>query len=124
MKALPWRHIFAGFLAAFFLLGGSMNIFASDAILADYHRWGYPGWFHYLTGALEWTTAVLIAIPRSRLLGSLLGCALMTSAAATVLLHGEYAHALAPLIVLTLVALNGGIAWRHAARARAGLRPF
>lgn len=101
-----------------------MNIFASDTILADYERWGYPGWFHYLTGCLEWSTAVLIAVPTARLLGSLLGCALMVSAAGTVLLHGENAHALAPLIVLTLVVLNGWLTRRHIAQTRAGLRPF
>uniref|UniRef100_UPI003B528FB8 DoxX family protein n=1 Tax=Roseovarius indicus TaxID=540747 RepID=UPI003B528FB8 len=121
MKTLPWRHIYAGLLAAFFVIGGTLNIFASDAILADYERWGYPDWFHYVTGGLEWLTAVLIASPTARQFGNLLGCGVMAAAAATVLLHGETGHAVPPLTVFVLVALNGWITKR--ATARTGFRP-
>ena len=34
MKSLPWRAIPAWLLAAFFLLGGTLNMFASPEILA------------------------------------------------------------------------------------------
>lgn len=121
MKTLAWRNIYAGLLAAFFVIGGTLNIFASDAILADYERWGYPDWFHYVTGGLEWLTAVLIASPAARQFGNLLGCGVMASAAATVLLHGETGHAIPPLTVFALVALNGWITKR--ATARTGFRP-
>ena len=109
----PWRHIFAGALAAFFLLGGILNIFASPEIRADYDRWGYPDWFPYLTGILEWSAAALIAIPRTRLSGSLLGAGIMAAAAATVLLHGELGHAIPPLVILALVVLNGWLTWKR-----------
>lgn len=112
MKTIPWRHIFAWLLTAFFLLGGFLNIFASPEQIEEYVAWGYPGWFHYVTGTLEWTSAVLMAIPLTRLAGSLLAAAVMVAAAGTVLLHGEYAHALAPLVVLCLVGLNGWLTWR------------
>lgn len=112
MKSIPWRHIFAALIAAFFVLGGTMNIFASEQIQADYTRWGYPGWFHYLTGILEWTAAVLIALPATRLIGSLLAAGVMASAAGTVLLNGEFSHAIAPLIVLVIVAINFWVTWR------------
>ncbi len=107
MTTIPWRHLFAGALAAFFLLGGTLNIFAGPEIRADYARWGYPDWFPYVTGLLEWSTAVLLALPRTRLAGSLLGTGVMAAAAATVLLHGEWSHAIPPLAVLALVVLNG-----------------
>ena len=106
MNRLPWRNIFAGLLAAFFAFGGFGNIFASDAIPAHYARWGYAGWFHYVTGVLELAAAVLIAFPATRLIGSVLGCAIMAVAAGTVLVHGEYSHAIPPLVVMTLTALN------------------
>lgn len=111
MRRIPWRHIYASLLAAFFLLGGFLNIFASSTVLDDYQRWGYPGWFHYVTGLLEWISAVLIALPLTRLAGSALGAALMAAAAATVLANGEFGHAVAPLIVLVLVCLNGWLTW-------------
>lgn len=112
MTSLPWRHIYAVLLAAFFVLGGTLNIFASEQIQADYARWGYPGWFPYITGLLEWIAAVLIALPAMRLLGTLLAAAIMASAAGTVLLNGEFGHAAAPLIVLALVAVNGWLTMR------------
>ena len=40
MKSLPWRALITWLLAAFFLLGGTLNVFASPEILADYVRWG------------------------------------------------------------------------------------
>lgn len=118
MRKVPWKHIFAGLLAAFFALGGFLNIFASSEVLENYARWGYPDWFHYLTGTLEWCSALLIVLPRTRLIGSMLAAAVMTAAAGTVLLHGEYAHAIAPLIVLGLVGLNGWITWSARRRSK------
>lgn len=106
------QNLFAWLLAGFFVVGGTLNIFASPDIVADYQRWGYPDRFHYLTGALEWLAAVLIAAPVTRYVGSLLAGGIMISAAATVVLHGEYDHALAPLIVLALVAVNTWISKR------------
>lgn len=106
MANFPWRSIYAWLLAAFFTLGGALNITASPDIVADYARWGYPDGFYYLTGILEWTTALLIAWPRFRLIGSLLGAAIMGAATMTVLLAGEISHAVPPVIVLVLVLVN------------------
>ncbi|WP_456821924.1 DoxX family protein [Bradyrhizobium sp. USDA 4502] len=99
-------------LAAFFVVGGFGNIFASADIKADYRSWGYPDWFHYLTGLLELTTASLLSVRRTRLWGAALGSAVMTAAGATVLFHGEYAHAIAPLAVLCALVLAGWIAFQ------------
>ena len=73
MKTLPWRNIFAWLLAAFFVLGGTLNIFASAEVVEDYRGWGYPGWFHYVTGLMEWTAAALMVLPFTRLAGCVLG---------------------------------------------------
>ena len=118
MTTFSWRSLYAWLLAAFFVFGGTLNILASPEILADYQRWGYPSGFNYVTGACEWTTAVLVAMPRTRLIGSLLGAAVMTGAAGTVLLAGEYSHAIPPAIVLALTLLNAALA-AAAARRRA-----
>lgn len=115
MKTLPWRNIFAWLLAAFFVLGGTLNIFATAELVEDYRGWGYPGWFHYVTGLMEWTAAILIALPATRLAGSALAGAIMLAAAGTVLLNGELAHAASPLLVLGLVCLNGWLTWQRPA---------
>lgn len=99
MHRLSWKSVLPWLLAAFFVVGGLGNIFATEAIRADYARWGYPAWFHYVTGLLELTAAGLLMLGRRRL-GAGLAVAVMSGAAATVLLHGEITHAIAPLVVL------------------------
>ncbi|WP_032830654.1 MULTISPECIES: DoxX family protein [unclassified Pseudomonas] len=112
MRKFSWRPILAWTLAAFFLVGAIGNIFVSESIAEDYLRWGYPDWFHFVTGALELTTAVLLAVAATRLWGAALGCVAMFAAAATVIVHGEYAHAIPPVVVLALSAVVGWTAWR------------
>jgi len=94
------------------------NIFAPPSIYGEYLRWGYPRWFHFVTGSLELTTAVLLARERTRLWGSALGCTVMLAALATVTRHGEYGHGVAPLVVATLSIVVGWIAWRNGFPAR------
>lgn len=118
MSKIPWRNIFALALSAFFVVGSLSNIFAPGTIYEEYLRWGYPRWFHFVTGALELTTAVLLARVSTRLLGSALGCAVMLGALATVTLHGEYGHAVPPLIVAILTIVVGWLTWRRPLQAR------
>ncbi|UFX46010.1 DoxX family protein [Bradyrhizobium sp. 41S5] len=112
MSKISWPEVSAFGLAAFFAVGSLSNIFAPWSIYEEYLRWGYPHWFHFVTGLLELTTAVLLAQARTRLWGSALGCAVMLAALATVTLHGEYGHGVPPTIVATLSMAVGWIAWR------------
>ncbi|RWR31128.1 DoxX family protein [Sinirhodobacter populi] len=112
MRDLPWKSLLAWLLAAFFVVGGIGNIFASETVLADYARWGYPGWFHHVTGVLELTAAALIAWRPTRLWGAGLAGLVMVGAAGTVLSHGEFSHAIAPLVVLALALVVAFLAYR------------
>jgi hypothetical protein len=67
MPKISWRQVSALALAAFFVVGSLSNIFAPGSIYEEYLRWGYPHWFHFVTGSLELTTAVLLAQARTRL---------------------------------------------------------
>jgi hypothetical protein len=118
MSKTPWRNIFALALAAFFVAGSLSNIFAPRSIYEEYLKWGYPSWFHFVTGSLELATAVLLARASPRLLGAALGCTVMLGAFATVTLHGEYGHAVLPLVIATLTIAVGWIAWRERLQAR------
>ncbi|PBQ13278.1 DoxX family protein [Pseudomonas syringae] len=102
-----WKAVLAFLLAAFFLIGAIGNIFVPPEIAADYARWGYPSWFHYVTGSFELSAAILIAIKSMRFWGAVLGSAVMVGAAGTVLLHGEFTHAVAPLVVLAISLVVG-----------------
>jgi hypothetical protein len=112
LSKFSWRQISAWALAAFFVVGSLTNIFAPPSIYEEYLRWGYPSWFHFVTGSLELTTAVLLVRARTRLWGSALGCTVMLAALATVTLHGEYGHGVAPLVAAALSMLVGWIDWR------------
>lgn len=112
MSTLSWRKVLPFALAAFFVLGSLSNIAAPGSIYEEYLKWGYPRWFHFVTGSLELTAAVLLFRAPSRLWGSALGCMVMLAALATVIIHGEYVHALPPLVVATLSWVVGWTSWR------------
>ncbi|OKO74421.1 DoxX family protein [Bradyrhizobium sp. NAS96.2] len=107
MSKISWRQVSALALAAFFVVGSLSNIFAPGSIYEEYLRWGYPHWFHFVTGSLELTAAVLLAKARTRLWGAALGCAVMLAALATVTLHDEYGHGLPPLAVAAVSIVIG-----------------
>jgi hypothetical protein len=98
-------NVIAWLLGVFFIVGAYGNTFISVEVAGDYARWGYPESFHYLTAICEFTAAVMLIFKPLRIYGSLLGSAVMLAAAGTVMSHGEYAHAVPPLMVLGLCGL-------------------
>lgn len=106
MRNVPVRQILAYGLVGFFIIGAAGNIMAPQTVTEEYARWGYPHWFHFVTGGLELTSALLMARPAWRIAGSLLGGCIMVSAIATVVFHGEYAHTIVPIAVLGLLMLS------------------
>ena len=112
MFKISWRQALALALAVFFVVGSLSNIFAPPSIYGEYLQWGYPRWFHFVTGSLELKTAVLLARAQTRLWGSALGCTVMFAALGTVTLHGEYMHGVAPLVVAALSTIIGWFAWQ------------
>ncbi|HZX69207.1 MAG TPA: DoxX family protein [Rhodanobacter sp.] len=112
MSKISWRQVLPLALAAFFVVGSLSNIFAPGSIYEEYLKWGYPSWFHFVTGSLELTAAILLLRTPSRLLGSVLGCTVMLAALATVIIHGEYGHAVPPLVAATWSVAVGWISWR------------
>jgi hypothetical protein len=105
MPGINWRDIPAWLLATFFLAGAYGNTFVTAGIAADYARWGYPPGFHYLTAILELTAAAMLIFRPLRFYGSLLGSTVMLAAMGTVVFHGEYAHGIPPLVVLSVCVL-------------------
>jgi hypothetical protein len=94
-------------LSAFFTLGSWFNLFDESSI-ADYRKWGYPGWFHFVTAAMELATAALLIEHTTRLFGAALGALVMVGAIATLVGHCDYIHAALPTTVLMLLLV---VAW-------------
>ena len=105
-KTLPILNAtLAWLLAAFFLFGAYGNTFLSEENAAAYAAWGYPGWFHYVTAALELAAALLLLRAITRPVGAGLGAMVMAAAVLTTLVNADYDHSTAPSVVL-LVSLT------------------
>ncbi|BDU21561.1 DoxX family protein [Dyella sp. GSA-30] len=109
MPKISWRQALPFVLATFFVVGSLINIIAPGSIYEEYLKWGYPPWFHFFTGTMELTAAILLFRKATRLSGALLGGTVMFAALATVVIRGEYAHAVPPLAAATLSLVVGWI---------------
>ncbi len=71
-------------------------------IVKSYNQWGYPPWAHFVAGALFLSAAIVLPFRRTRWLGAIIACSVLSTAAATCALHGDYAHAVQgpPIIAL------------------------
>ena len=93
------------FLAVAFSGAGIVNAIGTSGTRSDFARWGYPRRWGILTGGLEISSAVLIALPASRIPGLALGAVIIAAAIFTVLRHRDTQH-LPPLSVfVSLIAL-------------------
>lgn len=103
-----WLWTLAGVLALVFLAAGGSKLAGLPENAENFARWGYPGWFMYLTGTIEVSSAVALLIRRVTGSGALALSATMLGAIATHLLNGEGGAAVVPLVLL--VAL-GALVW-------------
>jgi multisubunit Na+/H+ antiporter MnhB subunit len=84
---------------------GLFNAIGTPATQRDFARWGYPRWWSRLTGGLEMMSAILIALPVSRIVGLALGAVIIAAAILTILRYREFRH-LVPLgVFVALIAL-------------------
>lgn len=97
-------------LASAFLIAGGMKLSGAEEMANNFARWGFSGWFMYLTGAIEFGAAILLLIPRTRFLGAFALTMTMVGAVITHVIHAEAAQAL-PALVLGVVA--GFLAFSH-----------
>jgi hypothetical protein len=100
VRALSVWLLVAGFFGA-----GLINAIGRPGTQSDFARWGYPRWWSSLTGGLEIMSAVLIALPASRIVGLAFGAVIIAAAVMTVLRYREFSH-LVPLgIFVALIVL-------------------
>jgi hypothetical protein len=109
MSFLLIQTIFIWLLVIFFVVGGCINMAAPKPIAAQYATWGFPNWFHFVTGGLELATAILLTMSLTRIAGAVLGSAIMLAAATTVTLNRMYRHAILPATVAILTAVSGWV---------------
>ena len=92
-------------LAAAFFGAGIVNALGAAGTRGDFAKWGYPRWWGIATGALEISTAALLALPAGRIAGVALGATIIAAAIVTVLRHRDYQHLLPLSVFVSLIAL-------------------
>src|SRR5499427_5130136 len=92
-------------LVAGFFGAGLFNAIGTTRTQSEFVRWGYPRWWGRLTGGLEMMSAVLIALPVSRIVGLGLGAAIIAAAVLTVLRHRDFSHLVPLSVFVALIAL-------------------
>jgi putative oxidoreductase len=111
-RTLNWislvRQLFAwlvsGLLCFVFLGAGGAKLAAQPMMIAQFQSFGYPVWFMYLIGAIEFTAAILVMIPRtSRAAAVALGC-VMVGAISSLAIHNPHERIAGPVVLLGLAA--------------------
>ena len=97
-------------LALFFALMGIPKVLGLGGWSARFAGWGYPPWFGVVVGVAEVGGAVLLLVPRLAMMGAVVLAILMLGAAATHILHGEYARVGLPVALFAVLTL---IAWKR-----------
>ena len=92
-------------LVASFFGAGLFNAIGTPGTQSDFARWGYPRWWGRFTGGLEMISAVLIALPVSRIVGLALGAVIIAAAVMTVLRHRDLSHLVPLSVFVVLIAL-------------------
>ena len=100
VHALSIWLLVAGFFGA-----GLFNAIGTPGTQSDFARWGYPRGWNILTGGLEIMSALLIALPVSRIVGLALGAVIIAAAVLTVLRHRDFSHLVPLSVFVALIAL-------------------
>ncbi len=101
MPKIRWKSVGLVLLAGSFAYIG-VYLVGPGHIVKSYNQWGYPPWAHFVAGALFLSAAIVLPFRRTRWLGAIIACSVLSTAAATCALHGDYAHAVQgpPIIAL------------------------
>lgn len=90
-------------LALAFAGAGIANLVGIGSVRDDFRRWGYPSWFHHLTGGLELLGALMLLLPDLRTYALVLLSTVMVGAMITLVRHREGVAHIAPALALTLL---------------------
>lgn len=104
MKIL--EHVLAILLGLGMLAAGGAKLAGVEQLAQNFARWGYPGWFLYLTGVIEIVAGIGVAVPKTRLPGSAIVAGTMIGATVTHIRAGEGVGETIPALLHLLVAIG------------------
>jgi uncharacterized membrane protein YphA (DoxX/SURF4 family) len=93
--------------ASAFLIGGFVNAIGVQKIRTSFERLGFPGWWCWVTAAIEVATACLLIGAGTRTVGIILGACTMLAAIAAIVRIRHYRELPPPLLFLVFLTLAG-----------------
>jgi len=82
--------------------GGTMKLVGQAAQVAAFSAWGLPAWFRALVGTFEVVGGVLLIVPATTPIGSLILATIMMGALWAHAAAGEWTHLVPVIVLLTL----------------------
>ena len=102
----PFRHRIVTGLAALLglamIAGGSLKVVGESHQIAAFAAWGLPPWFRALVGTFEVLGGILLTVPATTPVGSLMLSTIMVGALWAHAANREWPHLLPVGVLLTL----------------------
>jgi hypothetical protein len=90
-------------LSALFFFSGAAHIAGPHRLRAVYRRWQFPNSFRHVAGAAHLLTALLLAIPQTRIWGGAMAAAILFGAVVSLLNHGRYFYAVSAMLIMAAI---------------------
>jgi uncharacterized membrane protein YphA (DoxX/SURF4 family) len=80
----------SGLLSVVFIATGFPKVGDAQMVLTSFQKWGYPEATHYIIGAVEFVSAILLLVPSTASIAALTLSGVMVGAAVTHAVHGPF----------------------------------
>jgi uncharacterized membrane protein YphA (DoxX/SURF4 family) len=108
--------VLTGVLGVVMIAGGAMKVAGAQSQIAAFAAMGLPSWFRALTGTFEMIGGVLLAVPATTPVGSLVLSTIMVGALWAHAANGEWPHLVPVGVLLTLFLMM--FRWNQSRAAR------
>jgi uncharacterized membrane protein YphA (DoxX/SURF4 family) len=94
-------------LALAFIGAGAAKLTAAPVMVEQFRSFGYPLWFMYLTGGIEFACSLLVLVPRFASIAAAILACVMAGAVVSHLAHGQISTIVPPILLLILALVTG-----------------
>jgi uncharacterized membrane protein YphA (DoxX/SURF4 family) len=91
---LLWATVFS--LSLLYMIAGVPKVTSADTALMLFENWGYPSWFPYVVGGVEFFCGSVLPLPRATFLAAIPLGLVMVGAVYTHLAYGDPLYAFFP----------------------------
>jgi len=95
--------VLAGLLGVAMIGGGTMKLVGQAGQVTAFAGWGLPAWFRALVGTFEVLGGLLLLVPATTPVGSLILSTIMVGALWAHAAHGEWPRLVPVMVMLTLL---------------------